>query len=227
MAAPPPVPIYGTRVSHLPRLAAFDLPPADRERFVRAFRNVKLGVEIVPVASEAEAVAYDGAILFADIAAASRLSGMRAVNRRMLIYVIGPMPAIARLAHFGVNAALEAPTDTAIALAVERTYLLLTGKLRRFARVPLYVPVNLHVDGLSFTALTEDLSAGGISAQAAPPSVVQVGKAAAVRIVLPATEPLHLNGVICWVAADRVGVQFERSPEQDRLHKWVEDFLCD
>src|SRR4051812_39019282 len=221
--AAPEIPVYGARTYPVPRIAAFDLDAGDRERLAKAFRNVKLAVDVVPALAAPTEAIYDAAILRADHDAARRLSALRAVNRRILIFLVGPMTEIARLAHFGVNAALESMTDAAIGRAVEHTYLLLAGKLRRFTRVPLYVPVNLFVEGVSFTAITEDLSAGGISAHATAPPVVAVGKAAAVRIVLPGIEPLHLQGVVCWLSAERVGVQFDRGTEQDRLRKWVEE----
>jgi len=223
--AAPGVPVYAARTYPVPRMAAFDLEAAERDRVAKAFRNVKLTVDVVPTAAPPSEAIFDAAILRTDAEAARRLNALRTINRRMLIYLIGPMPEIAHLAHFGVNAALDSLSDAAISRAVEHTYLLLAGKLRRFARVPLYVPVSLFVGGLSFTAITEDVSAGGISAQAVPASVVAVGKAVAVRIVLPATEPLHLQGIICWISADRIGVQFDRGAEQDRLRKWVEEFL--
>jgi hypothetical protein len=85
--------------------------------------------------------------------------------------------------------------------------------------------VNLHVDGTTFPAVTEDLSAVGISAIAAPPTSVIVGKPVAVRLALPADSPLQLQGIVCWISAGRVGVQFDRGPEQDRLRAWVDEFL--
>lgn len=221
----PSVPVYGARTYPVPRMAAFDLEESERDRVRKAFANVKLALDVVPAGAPPSEPIFDAAILRTDAEAPRRLSALRGVNRRMLIYLIGPMPEIARLAHFGVNAALESLTDAALARAVEHTYLLLAGKLRRFTRVPIYVSVSLFVDGLSFTAITEDLSAGGISALAVPPAVVAVGKPVAARIVLPGTEPLQLQGIICWVSAERVGVQFDRGPEQDRLRKWVEEFL--
>lgn len=223
--ASPGIPGYGARTFPVPRMAAFELDSGERGRVAQAFRNVKLIVEVVPTAAPPNEAIFDAAILRTDAEAPHRLNALRSVNRRMLIYLIGPMPEIARLAHFGVNAALDSLTDAALARAVEHTYLLLAGKLRRFTRVPIYVPLSMFVDGLSFTAITEDLSAGGISALAVPPAVVAVGKQVAVRIVLPATEPLHLQGIICWISAEHVGVQFDRGAEQDRLRKWVEEFL--
>jgi hypothetical protein len=221
----PGVPTYGARTYPVPRMAAFGLEASERDRIVKAFRNVKLTVELVPATAAPNEPIFDAAILRTDAEAPHRLNALRGVNRRMLLFLVGPMPEIARLAHFGINAALDTLSDAALARAVEHTYLLLAGKLRRFTRVPIYVPVSLFVDGLSFTAITEDLSAGGISALAVPPSVVTAGKAVAVRIVLPANEPLHLQGVICWISAERVGVQFDRGTEQDRLRIWVEEFL--
>jgi hypothetical protein len=219
------VPISGARASTGPRIAAFGLDAGDRERVARAFRSVKLPVEMVAADAAAPDAVFDAAILPADGATAARIAAARAANRRILIYLVGPLPEVARLAHFGVNAALESLSDSAIAKAVDHTYLLLAGKLRRYARVPVYVPVNILVDGLSYTAITEDLSAGGIAAMTTSPANVTVGKAVGLRLVLPSTEPLALQGVICWMSSERIGVQFERSPEQERLRKWVDEFL--
>ncbi len=220
-----PAPAYEAQHHAAPRLAAFGLDASECERFTNAFRNVKLAIELVPMEEVAKGETFDGAILRTDARCAPRLAELRALSHRMLIYLVGPMSEIAKYASFGVNAALDSLSDIAIARAVDHTYLLLAGKLRRYTRVPIYVPVNLHVDGTSFPAVTEDLSAGGISALAAPPTSVLVGKPVAVRLALPADQPLQLQGIVCWISAGRIGVQFERGAEQERLRDWVDEFL--
>lgn len=219
------VPVYGAHAAHRPRIAAFGFESGERDRFQLAFRNVKLAVEVVPLSAPPADETFDAAILHADDAAPALLGALRSSNRRMILYLVGPMPQIARLAQFGVNSALEGMTEVAISRAVEHTYLLLAGKLRRYTRVPLYVPVNIQAGGMSFTAITEDLSGGGVSVNSAPSSVLRMGEAVTVRILLPGTEPLSIPGVLCRVTGGQVGVQFSRGPEQDRLRKWVDDFL--
>jgi hypothetical protein len=224
MPADAEVPIYGTRPT-LPRIAAFGFEAGERERFQTAFRNFKLAVEVVPLTALPPDQTFDAAILHADGEAPPLLTALRHHSRRMILYLVGPMPQIARLAHFGVNAALEGMTDDAIARAVEHTYLLLAGKLRRYTRVPLYVPVNIQAGAVALTAITEDLSGGGISVSGVPVSVLRMGAPVSVRLMLPGNEPLNIPGIICRVSGGQVGVQFERGPEQDRLRKWVDDFL--
>ena len=224
--ADPEVPVYGASSAQLPRIAAFGLEAGERERFQNAFRNAKLAVEVVPVTALLPGQTFDAAILHADGEAPPRLTALRASSRRMILYLVGPLPEIARLSHFGVNAALEAMTDAAIARAVEHTYLLLAGRLRRYTRVPLYVPVNIQAGAVAFTAITDDLSGGGISVRASvPASVIVMGQAVSVRLMLPGNEALNIPGIICRISGGQLGVQFERGPEQDRLRKWVEDFL--
>ena len=226
MAPEPEVPIYGASTAQRPRIAAFGLDPGDRDRFQNAFRHVKLAVEVVALTTlPAAGAAFDAAILPADGEAPPRLTALRASSRRMILYLVGGLPEIARLSHFGVNAALEAMTDAAIARAVEHTYLLLAGKLRRYTRVPLYVPVSIQSGTVSFTAITEDLSGGGVSVNSAPMSVIGMGKPVTVRLMLPGNEALNIPGIICRISGGQVGVQFERGPEQDRLRTWVDDFL--
>ncbi|MDP9268722.1 MAG: PilZ domain-containing protein [Acidobacteriota bacterium] len=220
------VPVYGGYLAPGPRIAAFGLEPGERERLQNAFRNVKLAVEVVALTTLPPDQPFDGAILRADDEAPPLLTALRARSRRMIIYLVGPLPAIAHLAHFGVNAALEAMTEAAISRAVEHTYLLLAGQLRRHTRVPLYVPVSIQAGAESFTAITEDLSGGGISVHSVPSSVITMGQAVTVRILLPGNEAMLIpGGIICRISGGRVGVQFERGPEQARLRKWVEDFL--
>src|SRR4051812_15491447 len=128
MPADAEVPIYGTRPT-LPRIAAFRFDDGERQRFQEAFRNVKLAVEVVPLTTLPPDQSFDAAILHADGEAPPLLTALRHHSRRMILYLVGPMPQIARLANFGVSAALEAMTDDAIGRAVEHTYLLLAGKL--------------------------------------------------------------------------------------------------
>lgn len=221
------IPVYGASTAKLPRIAAFGLTAGECEHFATAFRNVKLNVEVVPLASLTPDGAFDAAILHANGDAAPLLTALRSRSRRMLLYLIGSMPQIARLAHFGINAALESITDAAIARAVDHTYLLLAGKLRRYTRVPLYIPVTVQSGSLSFSAITEDLSGGGISLCLSTASaMVHTGQAVSMRIMLPASESLNVHGVVCRVAGEQVGVQFERDPEQERLRLWVDEFLA-
>ncbi|HTK95725.1 MAG TPA: PilZ domain-containing protein [Terriglobales bacterium] len=226
MSSEAPIPVYGAQHHAAPQIAAFGLEAGEREHFANAFRNVKLPVDVVPVDGLAFDTVFDAAILRADHDAPQRLGALRASSQRMLIYLVGSMPDVARLASHGINAALDNLSDTAMARAVEHTYLLLAGKLRKYTRVPIYIPVNVQVDGLSFTAVTEDLSAGGISALAVPPAVVTVGKPVSVRLALPASSAVSLQGIVCWISADRVGIQFDRGLEQERLRDWVEGFLA-
>src|SRR5437764_11728092 len=135
MAPEADLPIYGASTAHKPRIGAFGLEAGERDRLQNAFRNVKLAVDVVPLTALPPDQSLDAAILPANEAAPPLLSALRASSRRMILYLVGPMPQIARLAHFGVNAALEGMTDAAIARAVEHTYLLLAGKLRRYTRV--------------------------------------------------------------------------------------------
>ena len=221
------IPVYGASTAHAPRIAAFGLTAGECEHFATAFRNVKLSVEVVPLSSLPSDGNFEAAIVHANGEAAPLLTALRSRSRRMLLYVIGPMPQIARLAQFGINAALESISDANIARAVEHTYLLLAGKLRRFTRVPLYIPVSVQSGPVTFSAITEDLSGGGISLILPTASaMVHTGQAVSMRIMLPASEPLNVHGVVCRVAGEQVGIQFERNPEQEKLRSWVEEFLA-
>jgi hypothetical protein len=85
--------------------------------------------------------------------------------------------------------------------------------------------VRLQAGTVAFTAITEDLSGGGISVHSAPGTMLRTGQPVTVRLMLPGTEPLNVHGIICRVSGGQVGVQFERDPEQERLRRWVEEFL--
>jgi hypothetical protein len=221
------IPVYGATTAHVPQIAAFGLTAGECEHFATAFRNVKLSVDVMALSSLPSHGAFDAAIVHANGDAAALLTALRSRSRRMLLYVIGPMPQIARLAQFGINAALESISDANIARAVEHTYLLLAGKLRRYTRVPLYIPVSVQSGAVTFSAITEDLSGGGISLVLPTAStMVHTGQPVAMRIMLPTSEPLQVHGVVCRVAGDQIGVQFERDSEQERLRVWVEEFLA-
>src|SRR3954462_13996939 len=212
--------------AHRPRIAAFNIAEADRLRFLDAFHKVKLAVEVIPLTALPARETFDAAVLQADNHAKQLLTALRSRSPRMVIYLVGATEQVAPLAHFGVNAALEAMTDAAVSRAVENTYLLLAGRLRRYTRIPIYVPVTLQLDQLSFTAITQDLSGGGISLHGAPSASVRVGQAVIARLVLPGTEPLNLSGIICRVSGGQLGVQFARGTDQERLRQWVDDFLA-
>src|SRR3954470_21286961 len=133
-----------------PRIAAFNIAEADRFRLVDAFRKVKLPVEIIPMTSLPAGGTFDAAIVYADNHAKQLLTALRSRSPRMVIYLVGATEQVAPFAHFRFHAGLEAMTAAALARALDNTYLLLAGRLRRYTRIPIYVPVTLQLDQLSF-----------------------------------------------------------------------------
>ncbi len=210
-------------------LAGINVPAGTLEVFQNCFRNFKVPVTLLHLRS-AEDVANtpcDGCVFSLDERAPEILSALRSSprNRNALAYGIGTFERAAAIAHLGINAVVTAPESPDVSRAVEATYLLLVRQLRRYVRVPIVTPVEMETAPGSppLKGISKDISAGGI-AVVLPDGAKLAGKLI-VRFVLPELEPLSLPALVCWYAADSIGMQFTGSDGQARVKHWVEQYL--
>jgi len=156
-----------------------------------------------------------------------------AANRRAVIFGISNDTRDAiRYSRFGINAIfenkwLQEPVDREAVLKVVRaTHQLVTRELRRYVRVPIITEVTAQAGSGSFTAYTQEISAGGLSITAAPK--LTVGQVLQLTFTLPTGERVNVSASVCWVRDSDSGVGARFDPADERrnvVRDWIEQYL--
>lgn len=150
------------------------------------------------------------------------------MNRRMVIYGISHDPGDALpFIKYGINAVLEWPFDRQTAHRVIRsTQSLIIHEFRRYVRVPVTTEVAVRVDGQKITALSEEISAGGMSIRV--PQHLAAASPMLLSFVLPANNKVTISATVCW-ARERenlVGVRFGPADERRlQVRSWIDQYL--
>jgi len=149
-------------------------------------------------------------------------------NRHIMVYGIAAAGQLLREAtKYGINVMLNHPLDKAGALKVVRaTHLLVLHEFRRYVRVPVITEVQLEVQRTRHTAISMELSGGGMSMQSKAP--VKLGDAVEVSFSLPNTNPITCAATVSWLepAEGTVGVRFEPNDQRrTAIKRWIEEYL--
>jgi hypothetical protein len=154
-------------------------------------------------------------------------------NKHAVIYgIAGGRQDAMRHSRFGINALFEAkwfgePPDRAAVLKVlGATHQLVSHALRRHVRVPIVTEVSAQSGPLHFTAYTQEISAGGMSMNAAPK--LNVGQLVQLSFALPTGTHVNVSANICWVreADATVGARFDPADERrNAVRDWIEQYL--
>jgi PilZ domain len=173
---------------------------------------------------------FEGCVLRLDEAAEPILQAARnsPSNRHMLIYGIATDTQSAmRYSSFCINAIFRAPLERSAALKVVRsTYLLALHEYRRYVRIPLAVEVLLNADGRRVTALSEEISSGGMSLRV--PELMHGKIKAQAKFVLPEALDININATICWrrETDSMLGIRFDSEDNARQLvRRWIDEFL--
>ncbi len=150
------------------------------------------------------------------------------LNRRMVIYGISHNPGDALpFIKYGINAVLEWPFDRPTAHKMIRsTQSLVMHEFRRYVRVPVTTEVAVRVDGLKLTALSEEISAGGMSIRV--PQNLAAASPMLLSFVLPSNNKVTITATVCWSRAQEnlVGVRFGPADERRlQVRSWIDQYL--
>jgi hypothetical protein len=150
------------------------------------------------------------------------------LNRRMVIYGISHNPGDAvPFIKYGINAVLEWPFDRQSAHKMIRsTQSLVIHEFRRYVRVPVTTEVAVRMDGQKITALSEEISAGGMSIRV--PQNLASASPMLLSFVLPSNNKVTITATVCWAREQEklVGVRF--GPADDRrlqVRSWIDQYL--
>jgi hypothetical protein len=193
--------------------------------FESGFRQVNIDIRMVRMrtAEDLSDTRFEGCIIRLDEWSSELLARMRAstLNTKALVYGIGSVARLPSVARFGINALLERGTEAEITDAILSSYLLLVGRMRRFLRLPLVIPVQIDGSGQTCVGFSTDVSGGGMTIESETP----LPRAVYLHLVLPEANPLSLPAVVCWRSGQKTGVQFLESGDLDRVRQWMNDYL--
>jgi hypothetical protein len=150
-----------------------------------------------------------------------------ASNRALVLYGISDHQTARQFSKFGINAVLSEPLERAPALkAVRSTYLLAVHEFRRYVRVPVAIGVDLDADGRRLSALSQEVSSGGMSLDV--PDLLGDAKTVSATFTLPGMKTISIRGNICWRRENpkMLGVRFENTePTRQTVREWIDKFL--
>jgi hypothetical protein len=145
------------------------------------------------------------------------------LNRTAFVYGIGEERTAIKSCHYAINSVLPDCSPESIAKAVEKSHLLLSKQLRKFARIPVVIPVRLSCCNQAMISTTRDLTATGMSVELRGQKWDE--SRLEVSFVLPDAAPFRLEATLIWKVDETVGLQFSSSKEQKRLKDWVDEYL--
>lgn len=150
------------------------------------------------------------------------------LNRRMVIYGISHQPGDAvPFIKYGINAVLEWPFDRQTAHKMIRsTQSLVIHEFRRYVRVPVSTEVAVRVDGQKITALSEEVSAGGMSIRI--PQRLGALSPMLLSFILPTDNKVTISATVCWAREQEnlVGVRFGPADERRfQVKSWIDHYL--
>ena len=150
-----------------------------------------------------------------------------ASNRAMVVYGISDHQTARQFSKYGINAVLADPVERAPALkAVRSTYLLAVHEFRRYVRVPVAIAVDIDADGRRLSALSQEVSSGGMSLEV--PDLLGDSKTVSSTFTLPGMKTISIRGNICWRRENpkMLGVRFDTSePTRQTVREWIDKFL--
>ena len=194
----------------------------------------QFGIRVIPLAIDSpknlEDEKFEACAIGIDHTAVPFLEAVRnsPLNGRIVIYGVCTGSQTASLfSKYGINAALEFPVDRQAALRVVRaSRLLLLNEFRRYVRVPITIGVALTTGTRRCEALSEEVSAGGMSLRISIPSPAK-SSLVLLSFSLPGTTTVNLTGQVCWVDEDenRIGVRFGDDSGRYLVRSWIESFL--
>ena len=132
-----------------------------------------------------------------------------------------------RHSSYGINVVLDEPLERQSVLkAVRATHLLVVHELRRYVRIPVVTEISIDTGARSLTAITMEVSAGGMSVrcQAPLPSVETVR----IAFTLPGTKKIALRAHVCWSRPNEHSYGFRFDATDDariNVRNWIDQYL--
>jgi hypothetical protein len=221
-------------------LAAVGVDAAQLDLFKSSLQ--KLGIQVQPTAYDpkhppkgADVSAF---VVRLGVGAEEVLTTIRSVqeHRDTVIYAVGSEADVMGLAQFEISVLLPDLSPPAVNDAVQSTYQLLLHQIRKYARIPIVIPVQMGVGDSSLMGISRNISAGGMSVSFLPNSSGTPATAASMALLqpdtvlqtsfnLPHSSRFHMSSVLVRKSDKMASFQFLGSPDQEALKGWIERYL--
>jgi hypothetical protein len=213
--------------SHVPTIAGFGLPYSNLARFQDSFASLNMSTQTVLWRDEMDIdqVRCDAFVVRLNSHAREFLASIRKskLNRAAFVYGIGEERTAIKSCRYAINSVLPDCSQESIAKAVEKSHLLLSKQLRKFARIPLVIPVRLSCGNKAIISTTRDLTATGLSVELRGQEWDE--SHSEVSFVLPEAPIFRLESAVMWKVDQTVGLEFSATKDQQRLKEWVDEYL--
>jgi hypothetical protein len=227
----PVLPAAGQRKT-VARVALFNLPESSLTLLTDCFRQ--FGVEPVQVhrdhACRLQKEKFEACVLPLDPSAGPVIEMARASasNSRMVIYGLGGTAQDAlRYSKLCLNAVFHEPLERSAAIKLVRSSRnLIAHEFQRYVRIPVMTEVRVTLaDGSRVTAISQEISAGGMSLKSAHPP--ELGSAVEVSFSLLTLPRVWLRGIVAWRKTNKsFGIRFDATDDRrQRLKDWLVAYL--
>jgi len=150
------------------------------------------------------------------------------LNRTMVIFgFCQDSQQIRQFSRYGVNLLLDLPAErVSLIRGIRSTYPLLAHEFRRYLRIPVLVEITLHSGGRRLVAVTEEISAGGMSIRAM--DGLAVSALTTVDFTLPNSKRISTSAAVCWTNKDekKIGLRFDPADVRRlQVREWIDEYL--
>jgi hypothetical protein len=147
-----------------------------------------------------------------------------------LIYAVGTDADIQGMAEFEIGVLMPDLSEDSAVEAIQNTYQLLMNQMRRYARIPMVIPVKVTAGAFTISAVSRNISAGGIRLSVVEPADAQLAalqpdKVSQITFEAPHKARFHLPSTLVRKSKNSVGFEFMGSPDQEELKHWLDRHL--
>lgn len=173
---------------------------------------------------------FEACALELNSGAASILDAIRGSPLNRCIVIFGfcqGSQQLRRFSRYGINIALDLPAErVSLIRGIRSTYHLLAHEFRRYVRIPVAVDITIQTDWRRLTAVTEEISVGGMSVRGT--DSLAVSAPAALEFTLPNSKRISTSAAVCWTNKDqkKIGLRFDQADERRlRVRQWIDEYL--
>ena len=215
-------------------LATVGITPSEIGTLQAAWKMFGVAVNVVPYEGlrSLKDKPINAFIVRLDSSAKPILQTIRSVEKyqHSLIYGVGGDTDILGLTEFEISVLMPDLSEESAIEAIQNTYQLLLHQMRRYARIPMVMPVKVVAGAFTLQAVSRNISAGGIRLSLSEPAEAQMvalqpDKVSQISFDAPHAARFHLPSTLVRKSKNSVGFEFVSSPDQEALKNWLDKHL--
>ena len=223
-----------TFVHRVATVAAVGIETSALEELKAAWMMFGIEVRLVPYEGlrSLKETTINAFVVRLDAGAKTVLQTVRSMDKyqHTLIYGLGQDADIAGLAEFEISVLMPDLTEDSVLEAIQNTYQLLLNQMRRHARIPMVIPVKVTAGAFTISAVSRNISAGGIRLSLVEPAEAQMvalqpDHISQITFDAPQAARFHLPSTLVRKSKNSVGFEFQVSPDQQELKHWLDRHL--